>query len=153
MLPDRIELSTSPLPMECSTTELRQHAGIQESAQKGLYRRPVLATRTPLAQARGRAGNGPKRPKIGAKPRPRQSGQPRADRLPIATASAWRGLEGANHGLACVHFAGGVERSVRGLAIAQRASQPHYVPITATLAGQRLRGDPVLITAYSTGPR
>jgi hypothetical protein len=27
VLPDRIELSTSPLPMECSTTELRQHAG------------------------------------------------------------------------------------------------------------------------------
>jgi hypothetical protein len=26
VLPDRIELSTSPLPMECSTTELRQHA-------------------------------------------------------------------------------------------------------------------------------
>ena len=25
VLPDRIELSTSPLPMECSTTELRQH--------------------------------------------------------------------------------------------------------------------------------
>ena len=25
MLPDRIELSTSPLPRECSTTELRQH--------------------------------------------------------------------------------------------------------------------------------
>ena len=24
VLPDRIELSTSPLPMECSTTELRQ---------------------------------------------------------------------------------------------------------------------------------
>src|ERR1700730_18405395 len=35
VLPDRIELSTSPLPMECSTTELRQHAGIRESAQKG----------------------------------------------------------------------------------------------------------------------
>jgi hypothetical protein len=28
VLPDRIELSTSPLPMECSTTELRQHAGL-----------------------------------------------------------------------------------------------------------------------------
>jgi hypothetical protein len=28
VLPDRIELSTSPLPMECSTTELRQRAGI-----------------------------------------------------------------------------------------------------------------------------
>src|SRR5579864_8080894 len=26
VLPDRIELSTSPLPMECSTTELRQRA-------------------------------------------------------------------------------------------------------------------------------
>src|SRR5947207_3228941 len=32
VLPDRIELSTSPLPMECSTTELRQHAGARESA-------------------------------------------------------------------------------------------------------------------------
>jgi hypothetical protein len=27
VLPDRIELSTSPLPRECSTTELRQHGG------------------------------------------------------------------------------------------------------------------------------
>ena len=27
MLPDRIELSTSPLPRECSTTELRQQRG------------------------------------------------------------------------------------------------------------------------------
>ena len=27
VLPDRIELSTSPLPMECSTTELRQQPG------------------------------------------------------------------------------------------------------------------------------
>ena len=35
VLPDRIELSTSPLPMECSTTELRQHARYsRESAQK-----------------------------------------------------------------------------------------------------------------------
>jgi hypothetical protein len=32
VLPDRIELSTSPLPMECSTTELRQHAPARESA-------------------------------------------------------------------------------------------------------------------------
>jgi hypothetical protein len=30
VLPDRIELSTSPLPMECSTTELRQHARIRD---------------------------------------------------------------------------------------------------------------------------
>jgi hypothetical protein len=40
VLPDRIELSTSPLPRECSTTELRQHAGglihnIGEATPKG----------------------------------------------------------------------------------------------------------------------
>src|SRR5258705_12732005 len=60
VLPDRIELSTSPLPMECSTTELRQHAGIGGIGPKGPHRRAVLATRTPLAQARGGAGDGPK---------------------------------------------------------------------------------------------
>jgi hypothetical protein len=40
VLPDRIELSTSPLPMECSTTELRQHARDrdQESADGGSSR-------------------------------------------------------------------------------------------------------------------
>jgi hypothetical protein len=32
VLPDRIELSTSPLPMECSTTELRQHALVRTGA-------------------------------------------------------------------------------------------------------------------------
>jgi hypothetical protein len=34
VLPDRIELSTSPLPRECSTTELRQHGA---SADAGAY--------------------------------------------------------------------------------------------------------------------
>jgi hypothetical protein len=34
VLPDRIELSTSPLPMECSTTELRQRAPDQENRPK-----------------------------------------------------------------------------------------------------------------------
>jgi hypothetical protein len=33
VLPVRIELTTSPLPRECSTTELRQHAGCRESGQ------------------------------------------------------------------------------------------------------------------------
>jgi hypothetical protein len=55
VLPDRIELSTSPLPMECSTTELRQHARDTESAETAPARRPILATRPPHAQARGRA--------------------------------------------------------------------------------------------------
>jgi hypothetical protein len=57
VLPDRIELSTSPLPMECSTTELRQRARYPKNRpQRGPYRRAVLATRTPLAQARGATG-------------------------------------------------------------------------------------------------
>jgi hypothetical protein len=51
VLPDRIELSTSPLPMECSTTELRQHLPGIQNRPKGPYRRAVLATRPPLAQA------------------------------------------------------------------------------------------------------
>ena len=54
VLPDRIELSTSPLPMECSTTELRQHAREHGIGLKGPDRRAVLATRPPLAQAQGR---------------------------------------------------------------------------------------------------
>jgi len=69
VLPDRIELSTSPLPMECSTTELRQHARYQGIGPKGPYRRPVLATRTPLAQAREEVWMGPKWAKIGASDR------------------------------------------------------------------------------------
>src|SRR5204862_954994 len=38
VLPDRIELSTSPLPMECSTTELRQRAPDTGFGQKGRYK-------------------------------------------------------------------------------------------------------------------
>jgi hypothetical protein len=61
VLPDRIELSTSPLPRECSTTELRQHAGRQgESARKHRHRRSVLAISPLEAQAR-------ENPEIGAK--------------------------------------------------------------------------------------
>jgi hypothetical protein len=41
VLPDRIELSTSPLPMECSTTELRQHARYSGNRPK----RPPLGGR------------------------------------------------------------------------------------------------------------
>jgi hypothetical protein len=62
VLPDRIELSTSPLPMECSTTELRQHARDlnQESAKKAPNGAPILATRPPPAQARGAVKTGRK---------------------------------------------------------------------------------------------
>lgn len=37
MLPDRIELSTSPLPMECSTTELRQRTPDEKSQNRTVY--------------------------------------------------------------------------------------------------------------------
>ena len=36
VLPDRIELSTSPLPRECSTTELRQRTDIVDDVGGGL---------------------------------------------------------------------------------------------------------------------
>jgi hypothetical protein len=55
VLPDRIELSTSPLPMECSTTELRQHARVARTGRIGPYRRPILATTPSRTQARGPA--------------------------------------------------------------------------------------------------
>src|SRR3984885_14144180 len=50
VLPDRIELSTSPLPMECSTTELRQHAPDTRIGQKAPTRRA-----DPCHKARRRA--------------------------------------------------------------------------------------------------
>ena len=34
VLPERFELSTSPLPRECSTPELRQRLGLFESARR-----------------------------------------------------------------------------------------------------------------------
>src|SRR5258708_1233626 len=61
VLPDRIELSTSPLPMECSTTELRQHArDFGEAAKRGPPGRPILAKSLPPAQARGTIKTGHK---------------------------------------------------------------------------------------------
>src|SRR3954464_7874943 len=65
VLPDRIELSTSPLPMECSTTELRQHARDDENRPKRVPTGgPILATRPPLAQARGQPTRARKTAKI-----------------------------------------------------------------------------------------
>jgi hypothetical protein len=45
VLPERIELSTSPLPRECSTTELRQPDGVLDAGghmpQVGGLRNPI----------------------------------------------------------------------------------------------------------------
>jgi hypothetical protein len=54
VLPDRIELSTSPLPMECSTTELRQRASGYEIGPKRL---PQAADPCHKAPARASAGS------------------------------------------------------------------------------------------------
>jgi hypothetical protein len=69
VLPDRIELSTSPLPMECSTTELRQHAPDHGNRPKG----PFKAGRSLPQGARLRKRGTPlwdaKNRQIGAEPR------------------------------------------------------------------------------------
>lgn len=60
-------LNCRPLHYQWSALPLSYGSmpGIQGIGPKGPYRRPVLATRTPLAQARGGAGKGPKWAKIG----------------------------------------------------------------------------------------
>src|SRR6187551_3003185 len=85
VLPDRIELSTSPLPMECSTTELRQHAPDTRIGPKGpLQSGPILATSPPHAQAREATGRPAKTAEIAAKsPRRPWVGRLRGDLVPI----------------------------------------------------------------------
>jgi hypothetical protein len=48
VLPDRIELSTSPLPMECSTTELRQRARYENRPKRAPTRRPDPCHKAPI---------------------------------------------------------------------------------------------------------
>ena len=109
VLPDRIELSTSPLPMECSTTELRQHAGMRESAKRPQQGGPILATRSRAVQACGAAY--PKWPKSGldAARGFLQPGQLRADAVPHFLPQRLQRLDGADHDLEFDHFAGLVE--------------------------------------------
>ncbi len=108
VLPDRIELSTSPLPMECSTTELRQHARMRESAKRPQQGGPILATRSQAAQARGPTY--PKRLKSGLDARGfLQPGQLRADPVPHFLPQRLQRLDGSDHDLEFDHFAGLVE--------------------------------------------
>jgi hypothetical protein len=51
VLPDRIELSTSPLPRECSTTELRQQA--RGTLNSGPKRRALCHSHPARGKARG----------------------------------------------------------------------------------------------------
>ena len=80
MLPDRIELSTSPLPMECSTTELRQHAPDTESAQKSPAERADPCHKPPACASAGGGWLARKNTEIGAESPWRASmGRLRAD--------------------------------------------------------------------------
>jgi hypothetical protein len=111
VLPDRIELSTSPLPMECSTTELRQRAPDQENRpERPLQGVPILATRPPRAQARDRPA-GPRKVTKSARDAGQflQPAQLRADPAPHFLAQRLQRLDGADHDLEFDHFAGVIE--------------------------------------------
>ena len=83
VLPDRIELSTSPLPMECSTTELRQRARY-ENRPKG------------LTKARRSLPQGPQLRKRGGRPaRPSKTAQISAERPPTPSAGSVAGQSGS----------------------------------------------------------
>src|SRR4051794_25619354 len=96
VLPDRIELSTSPLPMECSTTELRQHAPDTRIGSKGTpAERPILATSLPHAQAREATDRPAKTGEISAEsPLAPFDGQVEADLVPICFRRAGDALIG-----------------------------------------------------------
>jgi hypothetical protein len=106
VLPDRIELSTSPLPMECSTTELRQHAPDTRIGPKSPYRAGRSLPQGPLSRKRGRRPksieNGPlRRPSRPFSVRSvvvRSGSHPLAERL--------QGLGRVDHDLEFDHFAG-----------------------------------------------
>src|SRR5262245_11363763 len=66
VLPDRIELSTSPLPRECSTTELRQRGKAAIAA--------ILATGPKRRQAANDRHGRPQRQPAEEKPRPALAG-------------------------------------------------------------------------------
>ena len=70
VLPGRIELTTSPLPRECSTTELRQRKACENAIipmrkagdpchRRGVQRKRAAAYRRPLRRLKARALNRP----------------------------------------------------------------------------------------------
>src|SRR5882757_11045180 len=65
VLPDRIELSTSPLPMECSTTELRQHARYVRIGPKRPRQAAGSCHKDPSGASTRRGREGPKMAKNG----------------------------------------------------------------------------------------
>ena len=127
MLPDRIELSTSPLPMECSTTELRQHARyVRGIGPNGRPPSGRFLPQGPLwrkhAGRSGRTQNGQKSARAAGEQV--QSGQPGPDPVPV-------GPEPPNHDLNCFTARAWTLTGIGNLpkqAIATRRGESHYVP-------------------------
>src|SRR5216684_6171975 len=114
VLPDRIELSTSPLPMECSTTELRQRAPDTGLGQKGRHKAADPCHKVPLRASAGRmpAGLRPrqKRPQSAWSGRGLlQPAELRADPVPHFLTERRQSLDGADHDLEFDHFARFIE--------------------------------------------
>src|SRR3979409_2519261 len=111
VLPDRIELSTSPLPMECSTPELRQRARRREPAKKAPHKAADPCHKAP---PRASARTSPRRHQKGPQSALRarsllQLAQLRADPAPHFLAQRLQRLDGADHDLEFDHFAGVIE--------------------------------------------
>jgi hypothetical protein len=85
VLPDRIELSTSSLPMKCSTTELRQRTELAGIAAKGVPDAGFIAIRGRFAQANVATGDRPK-----MRGSARGSGDPVFRSVRIPSAMLWR---------------------------------------------------------------
>ena len=134
VLPDRIELSTSPLPMECSTTELRQHARYLRGI--GPNGRPLGGRFLPQGPLRRKHAGRPERAQNRQKmalvaDKLLQSGQPprklprnsqgRAGSQPSVAGVRRRRIM-TSHGLAAA------------VAIAARGGETHYVRMAALRA-------------------
>src|SRR6266481_3648139 len=112
VLPDRIELSTSPLPMECSTTELRQRAPDTGLGQKGPYKAADPCHKAPSRASVGRGpGTSFKNGHNSAWSRRGflQPAELRADPVPHFLAQRRQRLDGADHDLEFDHFARFIE--------------------------------------------
>jgi hypothetical protein len=140
VLPDRIELSTSPLPRECSTTELRQ-----QGRRVPRPRRAETATRGGRVQ-----GKSPGPRQVGvesgtavAAPRHRAPTM-RPERLPMADATAVLPLP-----LACGGGWGGGRGGATASARLKTSaiSSPQLTPASGAGGGLRLRSTPKVVLA------
>ena len=102
VLPDRIELSTSPLPMECSTTELRQHARIK-NRPKGFLGRGDPCHNDPNRASAGLAFRNTKTPRS-ARCGLLQLAQLRSDTVAHFLSQRLQRLDRADHDLEFNHF-------------------------------------------------